>query len=131
MTHDQVQQWLDGYIAAWASNDAEEIGALFAENVVYSYRPWVDDKVTVHGRDAVVESWIGSTEDPAIAGADSWEASYTPYVVEGNKAVALGWSKYLMGGEDKDRLYHNAFLVEFDDEGRCSSFREFWFLDGK
>lgn len=131
MTHDQVQQWLDGYIAAWASNDPDEIGALFTEDVEYSYRPWINDKVTVNGRDAVVESWTGSTEDPGIAGAESWEASYTPYVVEANRAVALGWSKYFMGGDDNDRLYHNAFLIEFDDKGRCSSFREFWFLDGK
>lgn len=131
MTHDQVQQWLDGYIAAWASNDGEDIGALFTEDVVYSYRPWIDDKVAVHGRDAVVAAWTSSEEDPDIEGAASWEASYTPYVLEGNRAVATGWSKYVYGGEKEDRLYHNAFLMEFDDDGRCSSFREFWFLDGK
>lgn len=131
MTHDQVQQWLDGYIAAWASNDAGDIGALFTEDVVYSYRPWVDDKVTVNGRDGVVEAWTRSEEDPAIAGAASWEASYTPYAVDGNRAVATGWSKYVYGGDQDDRLFHNAFLIEFDGDGRCSSFREFWFLDGK
>lgn len=131
MTHDSVQQWLDGYIAAWASNEAGDIGALFTEDVVYSFRPWVDDKVTVNGRQAVVEAWTDSEEVPEIAGAATWEASYTPFVVEGNKAVATGWSKYFFEGDKKDRLYHNAFVMEFDDEGRCSSFREFWFLDGK
>lgn len=131
MTHDQVQRWLEGYISAWASNDPEEIGDLFAEDVEYSYRPWVDDSVTVKGRAAVVESWTRSEEDPGIAGAESWQAEYKPYVVEGNKAVATGWSRYVYEGDPEDRLYHNAFLIEFDDEGRCSSFREFWFLDGK
>lgn len=129
MTHDQVQRWLDGYIAAWASNDPEEIAALFTEDVEYSYRPWVDDKVTARGHDAVVESWTRSSEVPDIQAAETWEAHYEPYVVEGNRAVAIGWSKYLF--QDDVKLYHNAFLVEFDDEGRCSSFREFWFLDGK
>ena len=126
MTHDQVQEWLDSYLAAWASNDADDISALFTDDVVYSYRPWIDDKVTVNGRDGVVSRWLENPDDPG-----AWEASYSPYAVDGNKAVATGWSKYLATDDAKERLYHNAYLLEFDADGRCSSFREFWFLEGK
>jgi ketosteroid isomerase-like protein len=126
MTHDQVQEWLDEYIAAWAANDADARSALFTENVVYSYRPWIDERVTVRGRDAVVASWLENPDDPG-----SWEAHYSPYAVDGNKAVATGWSKYLATDDAKERFYHNAYLLEFDDDGQCSSFREFWFLEGK
>jgi ketosteroid isomerase-like protein len=126
MTHDQVQKWLDGYIAAWASNDPDEIAALFSEDVAYSYRPWIDDKVTVEGRDAVVSSWLENPDDP-----QGWEASYTPYAVDDRRAVATGWSKYLATDQAEERVYHNAYLLEFDEDGRCSSFREFWFLEKK
>lgn len=124
MTHDEVQKWLDGYIAAWASNDADDVGALFTDDAVYGYRPWDNDKVTVRGREAIVASWLESPDDPS-----SWDASYTPYVVEGKRAVAIGWSRYQATGSEPERTYHNAYLLEFGDDGRCSGFREFWVLE--
>ena len=124
MTHDQVQEWLDRYIAAWRSNEADDIAALFSQDAVYSYRPWIDDKVTVSGREAVVSSWLENTDEPT-----GWEASYAPYAVDGSKAVATGWSRYLPTDDAEEKFYHNAFFLEFDADGRCSSFREFWFLE--
>ena len=121
MTHDQVQKWLEDYISAWASNDADEIGELFTEGAVYSYRPWVNDKVTVRGRDAIVKSWMEDPDDPA-----TWEASYRPFAVDGDRAVAVGSTRYQASGEEPERTYHNAFLLEFGEDGRCSSFHEFW-----
>jgi ketosteroid isomerase-like protein len=124
MTHDDVQKWLDGYIAAWASNDSADIGDLFTDDAVYSYRPWENDDMTVRGRDAIIESWLREKDDPS-----SWEAHYQPYVVEGNRAVAVGWSRYLATDQDPEKTYHNAYLLEFGEDGRCSSFHEFWFLE--
>lgn len=124
MTHDQVQRWLDGYIAAWASGDPAQIGDLFNADAVYSYRPWENDDVTARGRDAIVATWTRHEEDP-----DTWEAHYEPYVVEGNRAVAVGSSRYLATESEPEKTYHNSYLLEFDDEGRCSSFHEFWFLE--
>lgn len=121
MTHDEVQIWLNGYVDAWASKDADTIAALFTEDAVYSYRPWEDDKVTARGRDSIVDAWLRHEEDPSL-----WEAHYQPYVVEENKAVAVGWTHYQPIGEHSERTYHNAFLLEFGEGGRCSSFHEFW-----
>jgi ketosteroid isomerase-like protein len=126
MTHEDVQRWLDAYIAAWRSNDADEIRALFGADAVYSYRPWDSEEHTVRGRDAIVASWLEDSDDPEL-----WDAEYQPYVVEGNRAVAVGWSRYAASGDEPERLYHNAYLLEFDDEGRCSSFHEFYFLEGR
>lgn len=123
MTHEEVQTWLNGYIEAWASNDAETIADLFTPDAVYSYRPWENEKVTVRGRDAIVASWLESPDEPG-----SWEARYEPYAVEGNRAVAVGWSRYEPTDERPELTYHNAYLLEFGDDGRCSSFHEFWFL---
>lgn len=121
MTHDEVQTWLDAYIAAWASNDPDDIAALFTEDAMYSYRPWEDDKVTPRGRDAIVAAWQEQEMDPSL-----WEAHYEPYVVEGHKAVAVGRTHYETHSEQPERTYHNAFLIEFADDGRCSAFHEFW-----
>jgi ketosteroid isomerase-like protein len=124
MNHDAVQKWLDSYVAAWRSNDVNAIGALFSEDAIHSYRPWTSDKHTVTGRDAIVASWLDSPDDPS-----SWDAHYEPYVVEGNRAVAVGWSKYHATDDDPERLYHNAYLLQFDDDAVCSEFREFYFLE--
>lgn len=123
MTHDEVQQWLERYIDAWASNDADAIGDLFTEDAVYSYRPWENEEVTARGRDAIVASWLENPDDPS-----TWEAHYEPYVVEGSKAVAVGSTQYQAIGEHPERTYHNAYLLEFAEDGRCSSFHEFWAL---
>jgi ketosteroid isomerase-like protein len=123
MTHDDLQG-LDGYVAAWASNDPAEIGDLFTEDAVYSYRPWENDEVTARGRDAIVAAWTSHEEDPTES-----DAQYRPYTVEGNRAVAVGWSRYRATESEPEKTIHNAYLLEFDDDGRCSSFHEFWFLE--
>jgi ketosteroid isomerase-like protein len=37
-----AQAWLDRYVAAWLSYDADDIAALFAEDIVYRYHPYDD-----------------------------------------------------------------------------------------
>ena len=56
MTRDEVQAWLDRYVDAWRSYDADAIGSLFSEDASYAYHPY-DDPVV--GRAAVVKSWLG------------------------------------------------------------------------
>ncbi|MGA7096331.1 MAG: nuclear transport factor 2 family protein [Acidimicrobiia bacterium] len=124
MTHDQVQEWLDRYISAWRSGDPVAIKELFSHDAVYGYRPWDREQHTVRGSDLIAASWLESPDDPS-----SWEAAYAPYVVEGDKAVALGTTRYFATGEHPERLYHNAYVLAFDDDGRCSSFHEFFVLD--
>ncbi len=123
MTHDEVQDWLNRYIEAWASNDAETIGDLFTVDAVYSYRPWENEEVTARGRDAIVASWIENPDDPS-----TWEAHYEPYAVEGDRAVSAGSTHYQAVGDHTERTYHNVFLLEFGERGRCASFHEFWVL---
>ncbi len=37
ITRQQLGEWLDAYFAAWRSNEAAEVEALFAPDAVYSY----------------------------------------------------------------------------------------------
>jgi ketosteroid isomerase-like protein len=110
-----VQRWLDDYVAAWKSYDRDAIAALFSEDCEYSYRPTGD---TVRGREAIVRSWL--EDDPDNPG--TYEASYRPYAVDGEVAVAVGTSTYA----DPPRVYDNCYLLRFDADGRCAEFTEFF-----
>ena len=123
MNRSDVQTWLDRYVAAWRASERAPIEALFTEDAVYSYRPWDDDRFAQRGRDAIVESWL---EEPDAPG--TWDAHYEPWAVEGDRAVAVGWSRYAANATDPEKLYHNAYLLEFAPDGRCRSFHEFYML---
>ena len=114
MTHETFQVWLDRYIAAWRSGSAEEIGGLFSEDVVYSYRPF---SPAVRGRDAVVADWLRNPDGPG-----SWSAEYHPLAVDGDTAVSVGETRYA----DAGRTFSNVFVCRFNDEGECREFSEWW-----
>ncbi|MEA2537957.1 MAG: hypothetical protein QOF11_2191 [Chloroflexota bacterium] len=124
MNRDDVQTWLDRYVAAWLSYDPIAIGDLFSEDVIYRFHPWHEDDLVVRGRAAVVTAWLEPElhDDPATI-----EARYRPYAVEGDRAVAVGSSRYLAApGGSLREAYENCFLLRFAGDGRCAEFTEFW-----
>jgi len=57
----------------------------------------------------------------------SWTAEYRPWIVNGDRAVAVGVSRYLTPEDSTvEREYHNVFLLAFDDGGRCREFAEIY-----
>jgi ketosteroid isomerase-like protein len=126
MNRTDVQTWLDRYVEAWRANEAGPIEALFTDDAVYSYRPWDSDEHTLRGRDAIVASWLEEPDAP-----EAWDAHYEPFAVDGDRAVAVGWSRYAATGDDPERTYHNAYLLRFAPDGRCEEFHEFYMLEGK
>lgn len=126
MTRDDVQVWLDRYAAAWESYDPEAIGDLFSRQATYRYHPW---EQPVTGREAIVRSWV--EPEGAGSGRDdpgTYRGAYTPYAIDGGRAVAVGTSTYWTDASRArlDRLYHNVLLLDFDEEGRCSSYSEIY-----
>ena len=126
MDRTSVQTWLDRYVEAWRANDAELIKPLFSDDALYSYRPYDDPERTFKGNAAIVATWLEEPDPP-----DSWEAKYEPYAVEGDRAVAVGFSRYLATDSAPEKTYHNAYLLRFDPDGRCAEFREFYMEEGK
>ena len=128
MTRDDVQAWLDRYVAAWEAYDPAAIGDLFSADAAYRYHP-ADEPIV--GRDAIVRSWVDPDPGGAASGRDdpgTYTARYEPYAVDGDRAVAVGWSRYWT---DATRAvvastFDNCFLLAFDGEGRCQSFTEFY-----
>jgi hypothetical protein len=118
VSHEQVQRWLDDYIAAWRSYDEAAIRALFADDVRYAYHPYDEP---LQGVAAVVESWLGDRDEPG-----SWEAAYEPSLVAADRAIATGESRYANGN-----VFSNLFDLEFGADGRCTRFTEWYVLQPK
>ncbi len=121
MTHDSLQAWLDRYVAAWRTYDADQIGALFSADAHYLYQPF-DEQDPVRGRAAIVANWL---EDPDVAG--SWDAHYVPITVEGDIGVAQGRTRYFRPDGTLDREFANLFVVHVDAAGQCTQFTE-WYM---
>ena len=126
MDHAAAQDWLDRYVAAWLTYEPDLIAALFSEDVAYRYHPY-DEPVL--GRAAVVSSWLGD-DTPGASSRDrpgTYDASYAPVAVDGDVVVATGTSSYR---DEPDgpvvRVFHNCFVMRFDDDGRCREFTEFY-----
>jgi ketosteroid isomerase-like protein len=122
-----VQAWLDNYVAAWLSYDADDIRALFTEDIAYRYHPY-DNPIV--GREAVVASWLGEVASNSTSTRDApgtYAAHYAPVAVDDDVAVATGTSSYR---EHPDgpvvRTYDNCFVMRFDTGGRCREFTEFY-----
>lgn len=124
MTPAGVQEWLDRYIAAWRANEAGPIRELFTEDVIYRWRPY-ESYPAARGIAAVVEAWLGETRDEP----DAWEAAYQVYAVDGDRAVATGYTRYHATADHPERVYRNAFLMQFAPDGRCAAFTEFYMLE--
>jgi uncharacterized protein (TIGR02246 family) len=129
MTRDDLQQWLDRYVAAWKSYDPAAIADLFSADAEYRYHPWDEP---VRGREAIVADWIepdGSASSKDAEG--TYDAAYVAWAVDGDRAVAVGTSDYFTDASrtTRERRYHNVYLLEFDADGRCRSFTENYQLE--
>jgi ketosteroid isomerase-like protein len=128
MTKDDVNRWLEDYVAAWKSYERDAIGALFADDIAYRYQPY-EEPPTV-GRDAVIETWLGEGHAESASTRDAegtYDAQYECVAVDGEVAVARGTSTYYTEpGGSVDKVYDNCYLMRFDADGRCSEFTEFY-----
>lgn len=130
MDRPAVQDWLDRYVRAWESYAADQVGALFSEHATYRYHPADEGDDVVHGRDAIVRSWLApdgtesSRDEPG-----TYDAEYEPYAIEGDRAVAVGWSRYWTDATRTAvrQIYDNVFLLRFDADGRCAEFTEIFY----
>jgi ketosteroid isomerase-like protein len=121
VTKAMVSEWLDGYVKAWKTYDKEAIGTLFSEDVVYYYGPYQEP---VKGRTALVASWL---EQPDEAG--TYDAHYEPVLIEGDRVVTNGRSQYFeQDGKTLKTEYDNIFLLQFDAQGQCKEYRE-WYME--
>jgi ketosteroid isomerase-like protein len=128
MTKEDVDRWLAAYLEAWNTYDPDQIAALFTEDVAYRYHPYDEP---IEGRDEVVKAWRAEGDHPEAGTRDdpgTYEAEYRALAVDGDVAVATGWSSYRESADGPvARTYDNCFVMRFDSEGRCREFTE-WYI---
>jgi hypothetical protein len=108
-----VSNWVTAYRKAWGSNLDADIRALFTDDGDYLFGP---SDEPVHGADAIVATWLSRAEAP-----DDTTFSWEVVGIDGDLAFVQGETAYIDG-----RRYANLWVIRFADDGRASSFTEWW-----
>jgi hypothetical protein len=107
-------EWVAGYVAAWESNDPEQIGALFSDDAVYLTAPDADPW---RGRDAIVAGWLAHLDEPG-----TWSFDWKIIHEDEGFVVVQGRTEY---PAEKD--YVNLWIIRLDAERRATEFTE-WYM---
>ncbi|MGO4191543.1 nuclear transport factor 2 family protein [Arthrobacter sp. YAF17] len=116
---DASARWVQHYIAAWTSNDPEDIRALFTEDAVYATRPGDPEPWT--GREQIVEHWIAAGDAPG-----NWTFEWSLLGVDGGRAFVQGRTDY----RGDSRSYDNLWIIQLTGDGRATAFTE-WYMPRK
>ncbi|HEY0374307.1 MAG TPA: nuclear transport factor 2 family protein [Amnibacterium sp.] len=113
--HELAEDWVRRYERAWATNDPDDVRALFAPDGEYRFHPW-DEPVV--GHDAIVTAWLDAQDT-----ADDHTFTWSVVAVDGPTAVVQGRTTYTDGD-----VYDNLWVLRFADDGRAASFTE-WYME--
>ena len=116
---DVASAWVDAYVRAWRSNDPDDIGKLFTDDARYLASPAGDP---VKGRDAIVAWWLQNADGPEDA-----SFSFDVIGIDGTRAFVQGVTVYRAGGDEPERTYDNLWVIDHTDDGRVSSYTE-WYI---
>jgi len=108
------ETWTEAYVEAWRSNDAQQIGALFAEDARYLTSPDSEPRV---GRAAIVAGWLEDLDDPG-----TWSFEWSIIHEDESLVLIQGRTQY-----PAERDYLNLWVVRLDAEGRATAFTE-WYM---
>ena len=120
LTQEVFQAWMESYSKASRENDPQASADLFARNAKY-YETHFNEPMI--GRDAIRKYWeIGAQT------LKEKEASYEVLSISDNLGIARWQSKFTDVNSGKRLALDCVFLVEFDDNDKCSVFREWWHI---
>lgn len=108
--------WVAAYAAAWRGGDAAAAGALFADDVAYTFDPFGRG---LRGRAEVVAHWT-----QAIAAQSELSLEMEEPIVDGDRAATAWRARFVRDGAPVELAA--ALLLRFDGDGRCCDLREFW-----
>jgi len=125
MNTSPVDSWVQAYLRAWASDDPEDIAALFTEDARYFTEPYAEPW---KGRAQIVSEWIARGD----SGRD-WSFTYRTVLTHGDLSVVQGHTHYgeFAGHEPEPPAdYDNLWVVRLSPDGRAREFTEWWMKTG-
>ena len=118
LTTAELDGWLGAYEQAWERKDADAAARLFAPGARYFETPYSEP---FEGPAGVREYWSRVTADQKDI-----DFGYTSIAVTGHTGVA-SWSATFTTISGGVRVELNGvFVLEFDDDKRCTVLREWW-----
>jgi ketosteroid isomerase-like protein len=112
---DEAEAWVERYLRAWASNDPDDIKALFTEDARYYTAP---HREPWEGRPAIVDGWLDRKDEPG-----TWSFRYEVLGTDGDLAFVRGWTTSL---KDDPPDCTNLWVIRLSEDGRASEFIEWW-----
>ena len=116
---DEVGSWLEAYGRAWETNDSDRFVALFSDEASYSENPHDDPMV---GGDAIREYF-------GLMAQHQEDVSFGFEILSMSPVAAHWWASYTKVANGEPTRLNGIFLLDFDDDGRCFSLREWWHAD--
>lgn len=101
-------------------NDPQLSASLFAERAAYYETPFAEPMI---GRAAILDYW-----DKGAQNLKDKEASFEILAVNGNTGIVRWQSKFTVNESGRRLALDCLFVVEFDPEGLCQTFREWWHI---
>jgi len=120
LTIDAFGKWLESYGKASKKNDAKASSELFALDARYYETPFDDPMI---GRDAIYQYWSKGAQT-----LKDKESFYEIITVKEDLGIARWQSKFTVINSGNRLALDCLFLVEFDESGLCSVFREWWHI---
>lgn len=111
---DAIHSWVERYVAAWNSNDREEIAGLFSERAEYRIEPHA---APWRGREEIVSGWLENRDE-----SGDTEFEWKAVARDGDLWVLEATTRYRSLGKS----YSNLWLVRLTAAGLCAEFKEWW-----
>jgi hypothetical protein len=113
---ERLDDWMDGYVLAWSSNETDHIRALFTDDAVYDPQTASGE---LHGIDEIVARWQEIDDQE-----DNWDFEWLPLVETEDLAVITAKTQYF----EPPLMYRNLFVIRFAEDDRCYDFTE-WYIE--
>lgn len=120
LTVEAFDRWLTHYSQASQENDAQASAELFAQDARYYESPFAEPLI---GREAIYRYWRQGAET-----LTDKTSAHEIWAVRENRGIARWQSHFVNNRSGQRAALDCIFLVEFDEDGLCSVFREWWHL---
>jgi ketosteroid isomerase-like protein len=115
---EQLRSWLADYGSAWEARDAAAAAALFTADASYFETPY---SPPFRGQEGVRGYWAKVTADQRKVKFRSEAIG-----IAGGTGVAKWNAVFELASTGNRVELDGVFLLEFDDQGRCTTLREWW-----